>query len=253
MKLDGIGAIVTGGASGLGAASARELAAAGARVAVLDMNRDAAEAMAQEIGGVAVAADVADPDAAEAAIAEAEAAHGTARLLVNCAGIADAGRIVGRDGPMDLGAFEKVIRVNLLGTFNMMRLAAHRMSLAEPLEDGDRGAVVNTASIAAYEGQIGQSAYAASKGAIVALTLPAAREFARTGIRVNAIAPGIFLTPMVSAMPQELQDALAAGIPYPARLGDPAEFARTVRYIAETQYLNAETIRLDGAVRLQPK
>lgn len=253
MNLDGIGAIVTGGGSGLGAATARGLAEAGARVGVLDLNQDAAASVASEINGVALSADVADPTSAEAAIAKAEAAHGTARLLVNCAGIADAGRIVGRDGPMELAAFERVIRVNLIGSFNMLRLAAHRMSQADPLADGDRGVIVNTASIAAFEGQIGQSAYAASKGAIAALALPAAREFTKVGIRVNTIAPGIFLTPMVASMPQDLQDALAAGVPYPSRLGDPAEFARTVRFIAETQYLNGETIRLDGATRLQPK
>ena len=253
MKLDGTSAIVTGAGSGLGAATARGLAEAGVRVAVLDLNLDAATAVASEIGGMPFACDVADPEAAEKAVAEAEAAHGTARILVNCAGIADAGKIVGRDGPLPLAAFEKVIRVNLFGTFNMMRLAAHRMSLAEPLEDGDRGVIVNTASIAAYEGQIGQSAYAASKGAVAALTLPAAREFARNGIRVNAIAPGIFLTPMVSSMPQELQDALAEGVTYPPRLGDPQDFARAVRFLAETQYMNGETIRLDGATRLRAK
>ncbi len=253
MQLDGVAAIVTGGGSGLGAATARALAAAGARVGVLDLRADAASGVATEIGGLALGADVADAAAAEAAIARAEAAHGTARVLVNCAGIADAGKIVGREGPLALEAFETVLRVNLVGSFNMLRLAAARMAAAAPLTEGDRGVIVNTASIAAFEGQIGQAAYAASKGGIAALGLPAARELARHGIRVNTIAPGIFRTPMVAAMPEELQEALAAGIPYPSRLGDPAEFARTVRWIVETQYLNGETIRLDGAVRLQPK
>jgi NAD(P)-dependent dehydrogenase (short-subunit alcohol dehydrogenase family) len=166
---------------------------------------------------------------------------------------ADAGRIVGRDGPLPLDAFERVVRVNLIGSFNTLRLAAVRMAAAEPLDTGERGVIVNTASIAAFEGQIGQAAYAASKGGIVALTLPAAREFARHGIRVNAIAPGIFATPMVTAMSQELQDSLAAGIPFPARLGDPAEFAETVLWIARTPFVNGETVRLDGAARLAPK
>jgi len=253
MRIDGTAAIVTGGGSGLGAATARELAARGARVAVLDRSAEAAQAVAGDIGGIALAADVADAAGAEAAIAEAEAQHGVARILVNCAGIADAGRIVGREGPHDLDTFERVIRVNLIGSFNMLRLFAWRISESAPEGDGDRGVVVNTASVAAFEGQIGQAAYAASKGGIAALALPAARELARYGIRVNTIAPGIFGTPMLRGLPQEVQDSLAAGVPYPARLGAPEEFGRTACFIVETEYLNGETIRLDGALRMQPK
>jgi NAD(P)-dependent dehydrogenase (short-subunit alcohol dehydrogenase family) len=252
MNIEGICAAVTGGGSGLGAATARALAAAGARVAVIDRDAGAAQAVAGEIGGIGCAADVTDEAAVTAALDAAEAAHGPLRLLVNCAGIADAGRIVGRDGPLPLDAFERVVRVNLIGSFNTLRLAAARMAATDPLDTGERGTIVNTASIAAFEGQIGQAAYAASKGGIVALTLPAAREFARHGIRVNAIAPGIFATPMVTAMSAELQASLAAGIPFPARLGDPAEFAATVLWIARTPFVNGETIRLDGAARLSP-
>lgn len=253
MKLDGLAAAVTGGASGLGAATARALADAGAFVAVFDRDGAGATAVADAIGGVAFAVDVADAEGAALALDAAAAAQGPLRVLVNCAGIADAGRIVGRDGPLALDAFERVVRVNLIGSFNMMRLAAARMAAADPLPGGERGVIVNTASIAAFEGQIGQAAYAASKGGIVALTLPAAREFARHGIRVNTIAPGIFATPMVTAMSQELQDSLAAGIPFPGRLGDPGEFAETVLWMARTSFVNGETVRLDGAARLAPK
>jgi NAD(P)-dependent dehydrogenase (short-subunit alcohol dehydrogenase family) len=246
-------AIVTGGASGLGAASARALAAAGAKVAVADINEKAAAEMAKEIGGVAVACDVSDSASAEAAIKKASDAHGTARVLVNCAGIGPAKRIVGRDGPMPLADFERVIRVNLIGTFNMMRLAAAAMQAAEPLAGGDRGVIVSTASVAAFEGQIGQSAYSSSKGGVAALTLPAAREFAQFGIRVLAIAPGIFGTPMLKALPQESQDSLGASVPFPKRLGDPAEFAALVMHIVSNGYLNGEVIRLDGALRMAPR
>jgi NAD(P)-dependent dehydrogenase (short-subunit alcohol dehydrogenase family) len=246
-------AIVTGGASGLGAATARALAAAGARVAVADINEKAAADMAKEIGGVAVVCDVSDSASAEAAIKKASDAHGPARVLVNCAGIGPAKRIVGRDGPMPLADYERVIRVNLIGTFNMMRLAATAMQAAAPLADGERGVIVSTASVAAFEGQIGQAAYSSSKGGVAALTLPAAREFAQFGIRVLAIAPGIFGTPMLKALPQESQDSLGASVPFPKRLGDPAEFAALVMHIVSNGYLNGEVIRLDGALRMAPR
>ena len=253
MDITGKAALITGGASGLGAASARLLAERGARVAVLDRNRDAGERVAAEIGGVFADCDVADPASAERAIAAAADVHGPARILVNCAGIGTAGRIVGRDGPMPLDAFERVIRVNLIGTFNMMRLAAAAMSGLAPTASGERGVIVSTASVAAYEGQIGQAAYAASKGGIVALTLPAAREFARFGIRVLAIAPGLFETPLLEQLPDETKAALGAAIPYPSRLGNPGEFAELVVAMIRNTYLNGEVVRLDGALRMQPK
>ena len=253
MKLDTIPAIVTGGASGLGAATARALAAAGARVAVLDMNLVAARADAAEIGGAAFACDVSDAGSAEAAVDAARAAHGPARILVNCAGIAPAARIVGRSGPMPLEAFAKVIQVNLIGSFNLMRLVGAQAAGLDPLEGGERGVIVSTASVAAYEGQIGQAAYAASKAGIVGLTLPAAREFAASGIRVCAIAPGIFETPMLRGLPQEVQDSLGAAVPFPSRLGKPEEYARLVLAIIDNPMLNGEVIRLDGALRMQPR
>ena len=249
----GHAAIVTGGGSGLGAATAERLAQAGCRVAVLDRDAARAEDVAARIGGIALACDVADAGAAEAAVAEAERRHGTPRILVNCAGIGTAARIVGRDGAMPLAAFERVIRVNLIGTFNLLRLAATAMSRLDPLDGGERGVVVNTASIAAYDGQVGQAAYAASKGGIVALTLPAARELARSGIRVLTIAPGLFATPLVNELPQEVQDGLARSIPFPPRLGQPAEFAAMVIACVENPFLNGETIRLDGALRMAPR
>jgi NAD(P)-dependent dehydrogenase (short-subunit alcohol dehydrogenase family) len=253
MRLDGQAAIVTGGGSGLGAATAERLARAGSRVAVLDINQAAAEASAQPIGGIGIACDVADAASAEAAVIKAREAHGPARLLVNCAGVGTAGRIVSRDGPMRLAAFERVIRVNLIGSFNLLRLAAADMSALDPLEDGERGVIVNTASIAAYDGQVGQAAYAASKAGVVGLTLPAARELARVGVRVVAIAPGLFRTPMVEGLPHELQKSLAEGIPFPQRLGEPEEFAALVEHIATNRFLNGETIRLDGALRMPPR
>ena len=253
MKLDTIPAIVTGGASGLGAATARALAAAGARVAVLDMNHEAARAVAAEIGGAAFACDVSDASSAEAAVDAARAVHGPARILVNCAGIAPAARIVGRSGPMALDAFAKVIQVNLIGSFNLMRLVGAQAAGLDPLEGGERGVIVSTASVAAYDGQIGQAAYAASKAGIVGLTLPAAREFAASGIRVCAIAPGIFETPMLRGLPQEVQDSLGAAVPFPSRLGKPEEYARLVLAIIDNPMLNGEVIRLDGALRMQPR
>ena len=253
MQLKDQAAIVTGGASGLGAATARRLAAQGAKVAVCDLNAKLAESVAAEIGGISVVCDVADAAAAEAAVAAAAKAHGPARVLVNCAGIGVAKRVIGREGPMALADFDKVIKVNLIGSFNMLRLATAEMSKLEPLATGERGVVISTASVAAYDGQIGQPAYAASKAGVVGMTLPMARELARFGIRVNTIAPGIFWTPMVDGMPDEVQQSLSASIPFPSRLGRPEEFADLVAYILGNSYLNGETIRLDGATRLAPK
>ena len=253
MKLGGHSALVTGGASGLGAATARALASAGAKVAVLDVNAELAAVVAEEIGGLAVACDVADAKSAEAAVAKAKTAHGTARVLINCAGIGPAQRIVGREGPMPLEAFKRVIDINLIGSFNLMRLAAAEMSALPALEDGERGVIVSTASVAAYEGQVGQAAYAASKGGVVALTMPAAREFAQFGIRVNAIAPGIFSTPMLQALPEDTQKSLAVSVPFPKLLGRPEQYADLVLHIVENRYINGETIRLDGALRMAPR
>jgi NAD(P)-dependent dehydrogenase (short-subunit alcohol dehydrogenase family) len=253
MELKGHSAIVTGGASGLGAATARALAAAGAKVALLDVNEKTAADVAKDIGGVAIACDVADSASAEAAVKKAADAIGPARVLVNCAGIGPARRIVGKDGPMPLADFERVIRVNLIGTFNMMRLAGHAMQPLSPLGDGERGVIVSTASVAAFEGQVGQAAYASSKGGVAALTMPAAREFAQFGIRVMAIAPGIFSTPMLKALPQESQDSLGASVPFPKRLGEPRDFAALVLHCIHNTYLNGEVIRLDGALRMAPR
>jgi NAD(P)-dependent dehydrogenase (short-subunit alcohol dehydrogenase family) len=253
VQVQGVAAIVTGGGSGLGAATGRALAAAGAKVALLDLNQEAAAAVADEIGGLALACDVADAASAEAAVARAAEAHGPARILVNCAGIAPAARIVGRNGPASLDAFATVIRVNLIGSFNLMRLVAAGAQALDPLAGGERGVIVSTASVAAYEGQIGQAAYAASKAGVVGLTLPAAREFAAVGIRVCAIAPGIFETPMLRGLPQEVQDSLGAAVPFPSRLGRPEEYAALVMAIVGNPMLNGEVIRLDGALRMQPK
>jgi len=252
MRISGAAAIVTGGGSGLGRATAEALAAKGARVAVFDLNPGAAEEAAQAVGGLALAGDVADEASASAAIARAEAAHGPARILVNCAGIGTATRVVGRDGPHPLRDFERVIRVNLIGSFNMIRLVAAAMANLEPV-DGERGVIISTASVAAYDGQIGQAAYSASKGGVVAMTLPIARELARMGVRVNTIAPGIFMTPMLAGLPQAAQDSLGAAVPFPARLGQPAEYAGLAVHIVENGYINGETIRIDGALRMAPK
>ncbi len=253
MDVRGQAAIVTGGGSGLGAATAIRLAEAGARVAVLDVNMGAAQAVADETGGLAVACDVADTGSAAAALAVAREAYGAARILVNCAGIGTAKRILGRDGPMPLGEFERVIRVNLIGSFNMMRLASADMAQLEPMGDGERGIIVSTASVAAFEGQIGQAAYSASKGGVAALTLPAARELAQFGIRVLAIAPGLFLTPMLKGLPEDVQVSLGQSIPFPKRLGKPEEYAALVLHLCENLSLNGEVIRLDGALRLPPR
>jgi len=251
MDVKGLGVVISGGGSGLGAATARHLAAAGAKVCVLDLNGPAAAAVAKETGGLGLVCDVADEAAATAALAQARAAHGAARVLINCAGIAPAKRIVGRSGPMPLADFETVIRVNLIGSFNLLRLAAAEMAAAEPLADGERGVIVSTASVAATEGQIGQAAYAASKAGIIGMMLPAAREFAKVGIRVMTIAPGLIGTPLLLNMPQDVQDNLAGQVPFPHRFGTPEEFARLVGHIVGNVMLNGEVIRLDGAMRMQ--
>ena len=253
MNLHGQAALVTGGGSGLGAATASLLAAGGCKVALLDINEAAAKAHAASIGGVGVRCDVADAASAEAAIAEARAAHGPARILINCAGVGTAGRVVGREGPLKLEAFERVIRINLIGTFNLIRLAAADMNDLEALEDNERGVIINTASVAAFDGQVGQAAYAASKGGVVSMTLPIARELARAGIRVMTIAPGVFETPMVAALPPEIKKSLGDGVPFPQRLGAPADYAALARHIIENRYLNGEVIRLDGSLRMAPR
>ena len=255
MQLQGQAAIVTGGASGLGAATARALAAGGARVAVLDLNLAAAQALAAEIGAAAFACDITDSASAEAALEAAAAAHGPARIVMNVAGIGTARRIVGKDGtPAPLADFERVLRVNLIGTYNICRLAAARIVALAPLDaDGARGVIVNTASVAAFDGQVGQEAYAASKGGVAAMTLPMARDLAQFGVRVCTIAPGLFATPLVKELPDTVQQALAASIPFPKRLGDPDEFARLALHVVANGALNGETIRLDGALRMAPR
>ena len=253
MQIDGCSVLVTGAGSGLGEATARMLATRGARVAILDRDLAKAQAVAGEIGGIAVGGDVTSEDDVNAALDAATSAHGIPRIVVNCAGIGTAGRVLGRDGPLALEMFQRTINVNLVGTFNVMRLAVARMAQAEPLTDGERGVVINTASVAAFDGQIGQAAYAASKGGIVSMSLPVARELARVGVRVNVVAPGIFLTPLLYTLPEEAQKALAADIPFPQRLGDPAEFADTVCFMATNRYINGECVRLDGSARLKAK
>jgi NAD(P)-dependent dehydrogenase (short-subunit alcohol dehydrogenase family) len=252
MKLIGQPAIVTGGASGLGAETARALARAGAMVSILDVNLDEAQAVAKEIHGEAIPCDVTEASSAGSALAIAREKFGPARVLVNCAGIAPGKRIVGREGPMPLADFTRVIQVNLIGTFNMMRLAAADMSTLEAIGD-ERGVIVSTASVAAFEGQIGQAAYAASKGGVASLTMPAARELAQFGIRVLAIAPGIMLTPMMTGMTEEVQTSLGASVPFPKRMGKPSEYAALVLHCIENEYLNGEVIRLDGALRMPPR
>jgi len=255
MKLEGIGAFVAGGASGLGAATARELVARGARVAIADLDGDKAAALADELGAGSVAfrADVTDEAEVEAAVANAVEALGGLRFAVGCAGIGWAEKVVSKRGPAQLQPFETVVRVNLIGMFNVLRLAAAAMNDNEPDADGERGAVVMTASAAAYEGQIGQTAYSASKGGIVGMTLPAARDLSSRGIRVVTIAPGLFDTPLLAALPQEARDSLGATIPFPPRLGRPEEFAHLTCAIAENVMLNGEVIRLDGALRMAPR
>jgi NAD(P)-dependent dehydrogenase (short-subunit alcohol dehydrogenase family) len=249
MELNGIGALVAGGASGLGEATARELAARGARVTVADLNDERGTALAEELGGAFVSADVTDEAQVQAAV---DAVEGL-RFAVSCAGIGWAERTVGKNGAAQLQPFETVIRVNLIGTFNVLRLSAAAMSRGEPDAEGERGAVVMTASVAAFDGQIGQTAYSASKGGVVGLTLPAARDLARQGIRVCTIAPGLFDTPLLAGLPDEARQALGASIPFPPRLGRPEEYARLACHIAENMMLNGEVIRLDGAIRMAPK
>lgn len=259
MEIAGASALITGGASGLGAATARKLYDAGAHVVLLDLPTSAGEDVAAELGERArfVAADVTHEDQVRQAV-EVASDLAPLRIVVNCAGVATPGKVLGRDGVLPLAAFEKVVRINLMGTFNVVRLAAEAIAATEPVLDaetgtGERGVIVNTASVAAFDGQIGQPAYAASKGGVAAMTLPLAREFSRQLIRVVAIAPGIFETPMLAGLPQEAQDSLGAQVPHPSRLGKPAEYAALVRHIVANQMLNGETIRLDGAIRMAPK
>ncbi len=249
-----IAAVVTGGASGLGQAVSRRLAAAGVRVTIFDMNAELGRSVAAELGGTFQAVDVGDPESVLKGLAAARAAHGQERVMVCCAGVAGAAKTVSKGQAHDPGLFEKTIRVNLFGTFNCASQAAAGMAAAEPLgTDGERGVIINTASVAAFEGQVGQVAYAASKAGVVGLTLPMARDLAREGIRVVTIAPGLFRTPMLESMPPEVQEALGAQVPFPARLGDPDEFAQLVEHICRNPMLNGETIRLDGALRMQPR
>lgn len=246
--------VITGGASGLGAATAEYFVQEGANVVLVDVN-EAVSAKAEELGAQAlgVVCDITSENSAQAALAQAVEKFGQLNGLVNCAGIGGAARIVGRSGPYDLEAFNRVIQVNLIGSFNMLRLAAAIMVNNEPNDEGERGVIINTASVAAYDGQIGQAAYSASKGAIAALTLPAARDLAQHGIRVMTIAPGIFRTPMMAGMPQEVQDSLGASVPFPSRLGEPSEFAQLASHIVINPMLNGEVIRLDGAIRMAPR
>lgn len=255
MQIENSVFVVTGGSSGLGAATARMVVEGGGRVVLADVNREAGAALAAELGAAArfVETDVASEDSARQAIQAALDGFGGLNGLVNCAGIAPAEKVVGKEGAHRLASFQRVINVNLIGSFNMIRLAAEAMSKAEPNAAGERGVIVNTASVAAFDGQIGQAAYAASKGGVVAMTLPIARELARSGIRVMTIAPGIFETPMLLGMPPEVQDALGKMVPFPSRLGKPAEYAALVRHICENVMLNGEVIRLDGAIRMAAK
>jgi NAD(P)-dependent dehydrogenase (short-subunit alcohol dehydrogenase family) len=252
MQLKDVAVLITGGGSGLGAATARAMAAKGAKIGVLDQSKENAEKVAAEVKGIALHADVTDEEQVKAAIAKAEAAQGVARVLMNCAGIGGSQRIVGKDGVYPLAKFVRIINVNLIGTFNVLRLFAERLVTAEPIGE-ERGVAINTASVAAYEGQIGQIAYSASKGGVVGLTLPAARDLSRQLIRVCTIAPGTFDTPLLAGLPEPAREALGQQIPHPSRLGDPAEFASLACHIAENPMLNGETIRLDGALRMPPK
>lgn len=253
MNAEGHVAIVTGGGSGLGEATARALADAGAKTALLDVNIERAKTVADEIGGIAIKCDVSDASSGEEAVSAAAQELGDPRILINCAGIGTAGRTISKNGPLPLDDYRRVIEVNLIGSFNMIRLVADRANALDPLESGERGVIINTASVAAYDGQIGQAAYASSKGGIVGMTLPVARDLARSGIRVMTIAPGIFKTPMLMGMPQEVQDALGASVPFPQRLGEPSEYAALAMHIIGNQMLNGEVIRLDGAIRMAPK
>ena len=256
MQLDHVRAVITGGASGLGFATAQHLVAAGGKVALFDVNDDKGAAAVTELGAdkaIFLKTDVTSEVDVAANVARAKEFLGGLNACINCAGILGAGRMLGKNGPMALSQFQATVMVNLVGSFNVAKACAERMQGNEAGSDGERGVIVNTASVAAYEGQIGQAAYSASKGGVVGMTLPMARELARFGIRVNTVAPGVFWTPMVDGMPDEVQQSLAASIPFPSRLGQPKEFADLVAYILTNTYLNGETIRLDGATRLAPK
>ncbi|PCI34545.1 MAG: 3-hydroxyacyl-CoA dehydrogenase [Alphaproteobacteria bacterium] len=254
MEIKGLTAIVTGGASGLGEATARRLAKAGARVTIFDMNADRGTQVASDIGGHFEKVDVVDAGNVEAALEASAALYGEARILINCAGIAIGEKTVGRDNvPHDLDRFKKVIEINLIGSFNVIRLTTARMAALDPLDSKERGVVINTASVAAMDGQVGQVAYSASKGGIVGMTLPIARDLAALGIRVCTIAPGLFLTPMMEGLPEDVQESLGGAVPFPSRLGKPDEYAHLVQHICENVMLNGEVIRLDGAIRLAPR
>ncbi|MBP6336427.1 MAG: SDR family oxidoreductase [Vitreoscilla sp.] len=254
MNIQGQAAIVTGGGSGLGEAVARELARLGAKVAVLDVNEDGARRVAADIGGVAVRCDICDTASVNAALDAGELAHGVARIVMNIAGIGTAKRILQKDGsPAPLEDFERVVKVNLIGSYNVTRLAVARIAKLVPLEDGERGVVVNTASVAAFDGQVGQEAYSASKGGVVGMTLPLARDLAQFGVRVCTIAPGLFATPLMKTLPEAVQASLAESIPFPKRLGKPEEFAALAAHIVSNTHLNGEVIRLDGALRMAPR
>ncbi|HOB66892.1 SDR family NAD(P)-dependent oxidoreductase [Ottowia sp.] len=254
MKIEGQAALVTGGGSGLGEATARELARLGAKVAVLDLNLDNAKKVAADIGGLGIQCDVSSGDSMQSAIEQAAAAHGPARILMQIAGIGSAKRVVGKDGSAaPLEDFIKVVNVNLIGTYNAARLFAAAAAKLDPMEDGERGAMVFTASVAAFDGQVGQQAYSASKGGVVGMTLPMARDLAQHGIRVCTIAPGLFSTPLMRTLPEPVQQSLAASIPFPSRLGKPEEFAELACHIVTNGHLNGEVIRLDGALRMSPR
>jgi NAD(P)-dependent dehydrogenase (short-subunit alcohol dehydrogenase family) len=259
MNIEGISAVVTGGASGLGEATARELASRGARVAVFDRDTEKGERVASDIGGIFCEVDVTSDDAVKAGFAKAREAHGQERVLVNCAGVANAAKTVGRDKETKeprfypMIQFELAIQINLIGTFRCIAHSAFGMVGLEPLDDGERGCIVNTASVAAQDGQIGQAAYSASKGGVLAMALPIARDLMNEGIRVNTILPGVFKTPMVAMMPPNVQEALAAQVPFPKRLGQPEEYARLACFMVENPYLNAEAVRLDGGIRMAPR
>ncbi|MFO1181586.1 SDR family NAD(P)-dependent oxidoreductase [Ottowia sp.] len=254
MKIEGQAALVTGGGSGLGEATARELARLGAKVAVLDVNLEHAQKVAADIGGLAIQCDVTSAEGMQSAIAQAGAAHGPARILMQIAGIGAAKRVIGKDGnAAPLEDFVRVVNVNLIGTYNAARLFAAACAKLEPMEDGERGAMVFTASVAAFDGQVGQQAYSASKGGVVGMTLPMARDLAQHGIRVCTIAPGLFATPLMKTLPEPVQQSLAASIPFPQRLGKPSEFAELACHIVSNGHMNGEVIRLDGALRMAPR
>ena len=254
MDVNGVAVVITGGASGLGRSTAEALLAKGAKVTVFDINEAAGEEAAATMGCTFAKVDVTSEESVIAGLDKGKAAYGQdARILINCAGVADAGKTVAKGEPHSLAVYTKVININLIGTFNCIRLAAARMTQMEPLADGERGVIVNTASVAAFEGQIGQVAYASSKGGVVAMTLTVARDLSRDGVRCCTIAPGLFITPMLKSLPQSVQDALGASVPFPSRLGDPSEYAKTALFIIDNPMVNGETIRLDGALRMAPK